>query len=161
MGYLYIIWGWILLFLYWMLPYIKNLDTIHTSPENNCAIFQWEHSSVHYLYLYQWHTYAFVSYDHTFLKLCHFFLQITHKRQKHGMPLEAKYLISVLHLLLSYNTQDLVIIGHVIRRSYHIYHKISNIRCTKWQKLNDPHFILQLSLHNSPLKLGIKSRMKM
>ena len=40
------------------------------------------------------------------------------------------------------------------------YHKVSNIRRTKSQNLNDPRLILQMSLPN-PLKPGVKSRMKM
>ena len=40
------------------------------------------------------------------------------------------------------------------------YQKISNIRCTKSQNLNDSHLILQSPLLN-PLKPGLKSRMKM
>ena len=40
------------------------------------------------------------------------------------------------------------------------YRKISNISRTKRQNLNDYRFTMQLSLH-SPLKLGIKLRMKM
>ena len=41
-----------------------------------------------------------------------------------------------------------------------VYRKISNIRCTKSQNLNDSHLVLQLSLP-CPLKSGVKSRMKM
>ena len=40
------------------------------------------------------------------------------------------------------------------------YHKVSDIRHTKSQNLNDSHLILQLFLPNS-LKSGVKSRMKM
>ena len=40
------------------------------------------------------------------------------------------------------------------------YRKISNIRRTKSQNLNDSRLVLQLSLSN-PLKPGVKSRMKM
>ena len=40
------------------------------------------------------------------------------------------------------------------------YRKVSNIRRTKSPILNDSRLVLQLSLPN-PLKLGIKSRMKM
>ena len=40
------------------------------------------------------------------------------------------------------------------------YRKISNIRCTKSQNLNDSHLVLTLSLPN-PLKPDVKSRMKM
>ena len=40
------------------------------------------------------------------------------------------------------------------------YRKISNIRRTKSQNLNDSHLVLQLSLPN-PIKPGVKSRMKM
>ena len=40
------------------------------------------------------------------------------------------------------------------------YHKIFNIRHTKFQNLNDSHLVLQLSLPN-PLKPGVKLRMKM
>ena len=40
------------------------------------------------------------------------------------------------------------------------YRKVSNIRCTKSQNLNDSRYVLQLSLPN-PLKPVIKSRMKM
>ena len=46
-----------------------------------------------------------------------------------------------------------------LQMSY-IYCKISNIRQTKSQKLNDSRLVLQLSLPN-PLKQGVKSRMKM
>ena len=38
--------------------------------------------------------------------------------------------------------------------------KISNIRRTKFQNLNDSHFVLQSSVPN-PLRPGVKSRMKM
>ena len=41
-----------------------------------------------------------------------------------------------------------------------IYRKVSNIRRTKSQKLNDSRLVFQLSLPN-PLKPGVKSRMKM
>ena len=41
-----------------------------------------------------------------------------------------------------------------------LYCKISNIRSTKSQNLNDPHLLLPLSLFN-PLKPGVKSRMNM
>ena len=41
---------------------------------------------------------------------------------------------------------------------FSVYHKISNIRCTKSQNLNDSNSVLQLSLPN-PLKPGVKSRM--
>ena len=41
-----------------------------------------------------------------------------------------------------------------------MYCKISNIRCTKSQNLNDSHLILKSSLVN-PLKPSVKSRMKM
>ena len=41
-----------------------------------------------------------------------------------------------------------------------IYSKISNIRRTKSQNLNDSHLVLKSSLYN-PLKPGVKSRMKM
>ena len=41
-----------------------------------------------------------------------------------------------------------------------IYRKVSNIRRTKCQKLNDSHLVLQLSLLN-PLRPGVKLRMKM
>ena len=40
------------------------------------------------------------------------------------------------------------------------YRKVSNIRCTKSQYLNDSRLVLQLSLPN-PMKSGVKSRMKM
>ena len=40
----------------------------------------------------------------------------------------------------------------------HKYHKTANISCTKFQKSNDSHVIMQLSLTN-PLKSGVKSRM--
>ena len=40
-----------------------------------------------------------------------------------------------------------------------IYRKISNIRRTNSQNLNDSHLVLQSSLPN-PLKPGVKSRMK-
>ena len=40
------------------------------------------------------------------------------------------------------------------------YRKVSNIRCTKYQNLNDSHLILQLSVPN-PLKPSVKSIMKM
>ena len=40
------------------------------------------------------------------------------------------------------------------------YHKISNIRRTKYQNLNVSRLVLQLSL-SYPMKLGVKSRMKM
>ena len=40
------------------------------------------------------------------------------------------------------------------------YRKISNMRCTKSQNLNDSCLILQLFLPN-PFKPGVKSRMKM
>ena len=40
------------------------------------------------------------------------------------------------------------------------HHQVSNISRTKTQNLNDSHLVLQLSLPN-PLKLGVKSRMKM
>ena len=40
------------------------------------------------------------------------------------------------------------------------YRKISNIRRTKSQNLNDFHLVLHLSLLN-PLKPGVKLRMKM
>ena len=40
------------------------------------------------------------------------------------------------------------------------YRKITNIRRTKSQNLNDSRLVLQLSLSN-PLKPGLKSRMKM
>ena len=41
-----------------------------------------------------------------------------------------------------------------------IYRKISNIRHTNPQNVNDSRLVLQLSLPN-PLKPGVKSRMKM
>ena len=41
-----------------------------------------------------------------------------------------------------------------------IISKISNIRCTKYQNLNDSHLVLQSSLSN-PLKPGFKSILKM
>ena len=41
-----------------------------------------------------------------------------------------------------------------------IYRQVSNIRCTKSQHLKDSRTVLQLSLPN-PLKLDVKSRMKM
>ena len=40
------------------------------------------------------------------------------------------------------------------------YRKISNIRRTKFQDLDDSRFILQFTLPN-PLKPGVKLRMKM
>ena len=40
------------------------------------------------------------------------------------------------------------------------YRKVSNIRCTKYQNLNDSRLILQLSVPN-PLKPSVKSIMKM
>ena len=40
------------------------------------------------------------------------------------------------------------------------YRKLSNIRRTKSQNLNDSHLVLKSSLPN-PLKPGVKSRMKM
>ena len=40
------------------------------------------------------------------------------------------------------------------------YYKISNMRRTKSQNLNDSRLVLPLSLPN-PLKPGVKSRMKM
>ena len=40
------------------------------------------------------------------------------------------------------------------------YRKVSNIRRTKSQYLNDSRLVLQLSLPN-PYKPGVKSRMKM
>ena len=40
------------------------------------------------------------------------------------------------------------------------YRKVSNIRRTKSQNLNDSHLVLKSSLPN-PLKPGVKSRMKM
>ena len=40
------------------------------------------------------------------------------------------------------------------------YRKVSNIRPTKCQNLNDSHLVLQLSVPN-PLKPGVKSRIKM
>ena len=39
----------------------------------------------------------------------------------------------------------------------HMYHKISDIRCTKYQNLNDSHLVLQLPLP-SPLKPGVKPK---
>ena len=41
-----------------------------------------------------------------------------------------------------------------------IYRKVSNVRRTKSQNLNDSRLVLKLFLPNS-LKLGVKSRMKM
>ena len=40
------------------------------------------------------------------------------------------------------------------------YRKVSNIRRTKYQNLNDPRLVLQLSVPN-PLKPSVKSIMKM
>ena len=45
-------------------------------------------------------------------------------------------------------------------RELKYYRKISNIRRTKSQNLNDSRLVLQLSVPN-PLKPGVKSRMKM
>ena len=70
-----------------------------------------------------------------------------------------------------YNADDLVFIDKCISRhratmiqSYihyvHEYRKISNIRRTKFQNLNDSHLVLKSSLPN-PLKPGVQSRMKM
>ena len=42
----------------------------------------------------------------------------------------------------------------------YMYGKVSNIRRTKCQNLNDSRLVLQLSVPN-PLKQGVKSRMKM
>ena len=41
-----------------------------------------------------------------------------------------------------------------------VYHKVSNIRCTKSENLSDCRLVLQLPLAN-PLKPGVKLRMKM
>ena len=43
---------------------------------------------------------------------------------------------------------------------FQFYRKVSDIRCTKSQKLNDSRLVLQLSLPN-PLKLGVKLSLKM
>ena len=45
-------------------------------------------------------------------------------------------------------------------KQYNIYRKISNIRRTKSTNLNATRLVLQLSLP-SPMKPGVKSRMKM
>ena len=50
------------------------------------------------------------------------------------------------------------ILGHC--HSMSIYRKVSNIRCTKCQNLNDSRLVLQLSVPN-PLKPSVKSIMKM
>ena len=42
----------------------------------------------------------------------------------------------------------------------YIHRKVSDIRCTKCQNLNESHLILQLSVPN-PLKPSVKSIMKM
>ena len=57
----------------------------------------------------------------------------------------------------------MVVRRKVIKRILHRsndYRKISDIRRTKYQNLNDSRLILQLSLPN-PLTPGVKSRMKM
>ena len=44
--------------------------------------------------------------------------------------------------------------------TWNTYHKISNIKHTKYPNLNASRLILQMSLPN-PMKPGVKSRMKM
>ena len=73
------------------------------------------------------------------------------------VPQNIHVLPCISEVTRSYNTRRRVryINVHVKR-----YRKISSLRHTKSQKLNDSRFILQLSLPN-PLKPGLKSRMKM
>ena len=54
---------------------------------------------------------------------------------------------------------NISLIGMVLKKN-HIYHKISNIRCTKFQNWNVSRLGLHLTLH-SILKPGVKWRMKM
>ena len=49
---------------------------------------------------------------------------------------------------------------HLVWEKYKLYRKVSNIKRTKSQNLNDSRLVLQLSLPNR-LKPGVKSRMKM
>ena len=67
---------------------------------------------------------------------------------------EAKETVAIL---LTYFSQNSLVLAP---EWLNYYRKISNIRHTKSQNLNDFRFILQLSLSNL-LKLGVKSRMKM
>ena len=57
-------------------------------------------------------------------------------------------------------SQCLYIIIIQILKENEYYRKISNIRRTKFQNLNDSHLVLKSSLPN-PLKPGVQSRMKM
>ena len=57
-------------------------------------------------------------------------------------------------------TQEVEILSHGRQGPTGTYRKISNIRRTKSQNLNDSHLVLKSSLPN-PLKPGVKSRMKM
>ena len=62
------------------------------------------------------------------------------------------------HFFLIHQTYSIAVTWHYLGW-YGIYRKVSNIRRTKSQDLNDSRLVLQLSLPNS-LKLGVKSGMK-
>ena len=51
-------------------------------------------------------------------------------------------------------------VSHYLIGPWDMHRKVSNIRRTKSQNLNDSRLVLQLSLPNR-LKPGVKSRMKM
>ena len=62
------------------------------------------------------------------------------------------------YMIHSYVIQEFI--NSQAKSAYKHYRKISNIRGTQNQNLNDSRLIMQLPLPN-PLKPGVKSRMKM
>ena len=62
------------------------------------------------------------------------------------------------YMIHSYVIQEFI--NSQAKSGYKHYRKISNIRRTQNQNLNDSRLIMQLPLPN-PLKPGVKSRMKM
>ena len=73
------------------------------------------------------------------------------ERVQHEVVIKIRHAKMVTKLLTHWPQRDATVIN---------YRKISNITRTKSQNLNDSHLVLELFLPN-PLKLGVKSRMKM
>ena len=86
-----------------------------------------------------------------------------HPANKRWRYIVTSSLIGWAHTQNDPDTGIFIIGEHLIdllTKPLYIYRKISNIRCTKSQNLNDSHPVLKLSLPN-PLEPGVKSRMKM
>ena len=81
------------------------------------------------------------------------FLVYSEARVVNFVPLFLNFIIQILKAWIRKHS-------HLLLCEMYMYRKVSNIRRTKCQNLNDSRLVLQLSVPN-PLKASVKSIMKM